>query len=80
MTQGANSYGCQLNAFLADKCEATKAMYAAELEHANGEWQKPLNLWYADSLEFFGALERRVTTLYTGPHVSGSRIEFRRAA
>ena len=67
-----------LKTFLADRCDATKAKYAAEMEHANGEWQKPLDLWYADSLEFFGLLERKVTTLYRGAHVRGSRTEFRK--
>ena len=75
MTEEAAS----LEAFLAGNCEATKAKYAAELEHANGEWQKPLDLWYADSLEFFGLLERKVETLYEGPHVRGSRQWFRKA-
>ena len=69
-----------LDRFLADQCDATKAKYAAELEHANGEWQKPLDLRYAESLEFFGLLERRVTTLYRGKRIRGGRIEYRRAA
>lgn len=64
--------------FLADQDDATKERYAKELANANGEWQKPLDLWYADSLEFFGLLERKVTTLYRGPHVRGSRTEFRK--
>lgn len=69
-----------LAAFLAGQCDATKAKYAAELEHATGEWQKPLDLWYADSLEFFWMLERKVTQLFSGPHPCGSRIEYRRAS
>ena len=68
-----------LEDFLRDQEDATKAKYAAEMGHANGEWQKPLEMRYADSLEFFGRLERRVTTLYSGVHVRGSRTEFRRA-
>lgn len=77
MTNSRCTDAC-LNDFLAGQCEATKAKYAAELEHANGEWQKPIDLWYADSLEFFGLLERKVTTLYRGHHVRGSRTEFRK--
>ena len=64
-----------LEAFLADKCDATKAKYAAELEHSSQAWKKPLDLWYADSLEFFGMLERLVKPLPRG----GSRIWFRRS-
>lgn len=66
--------------FLADHDDGTKERYAKELSHANGEWQKPLDLRYAESLVYFGLLERRVTTLYRGPHVRGSRTEYRRAA
>lgn len=73
--------GADLEAFLADNCSATRAKYAAELEHANGEWQKPLDLWYAETLvDYFGLLERNVETLYdeSGKHVRGSRITFRK--
>lgn len=66
--------------FLADKDEVTKEKYAKELANAGAEWVKPLDLWYADSLEFFGLLERRVETLYAGAHVRGSRTWFRKAA
>lgn len=76
-----DSQNCRqaLDKFLSNQDDATKAKYASELAHANGEWQKPLDLRYADSLEFFGLLKRKVTTLYRGPHVRGSRTEFMKA-
>lgn len=63
--------------FLADQDDATKAKYAAELENA-AAWSKPLDMWYADSLVYFGLLERNVETLYRGAHVRGSRTTYRR--
>lgn len=70
-----------LEAFLAGNCEATKAKYAAELEHASAAWRKPLDLRYAESLEFFGLLERLVKPVYRGERrvLCGSRIWFRKA-
>lgn len=69
-----------LTSFLADKCDATKAKYAAELENAGDEWKPALDMWYADTLaDYFGLLERRVETLYSGKHVRGSRAWFRKA-
>lgn len=67
-----------LDAFLADKCDATKLKYAAELEHASPAWRKPLDLRYADSLVFFGLLERLVKQLTRRGRAVGSRIWFRR--
>ena len=63
-----------LEAFLADKCEATKAKYAAELEHASHAWRKPLEWRYAESLVYFGLLERM-----TRPVRRGSRSWFRKS-
>jgi hypothetical protein len=69
-----------LEAFLADKCEATKEKYAAEMENASDEWRSPLDHWYAESLVHFGLLERRVETLYAdGVRVRGSRAWFKKA-
>lgn len=69
----------RLDAFLADNCETTKAKYAAELANAeSGEWVKPLDFCYAESLVFFGLLERRIETLYAGRHVRGSRAWFKK--
>jgi hypothetical protein len=65
-----------LEAFLAGNCEATKAKYAAELEHAGSAWRRPLDLWYAESLVHFGLLERLVKHLPRPRR--GSRIWFRR--
>jgi hypothetical protein len=68
-----------LEAFLADKCEGTRAKYAAELANAE-EWAQPLDHWYAESLVHFGLLERRVETLFTdGGRVRGSRAWFKKA-
>lgn len=69
-----------LDDFLRDQCEATKAKYAAELENASHAWRKPLDLWYADSLEFFGLLERLVKPLVRNGRVRGSRVWFRKTA
>jgi hypothetical protein len=69
----------KLDAFLADKCEATKAKYAAEFGHAGMPWRKPLDLWYAESLVFFGLLERLVKPLTRSGRIVGSRIWFRKA-
>jgi len=68
-----------LTSFLADKDEATKAKYAAELANADaGEWRAPLDMWYAESLVYFGELERQIETLYSGKIVRGSRTWFRK--
>lgn len=64
-----------LEAFLADNCDATKAKYAAELEHASHAWRKPLEWRYAESLVYFGLLERM-----TRPIRRGSRTWFRKPA
>lgn len=71
--------GESLNAFLADKCEATKAKYVAEFAHSD-KWTEPLDHWYAESLVFFGLLELRVEVLYddSGKHIRGSRTKYRR--
>ena len=68
-----------LESFLSDQCDATKAKYAAELEHASAAWRKPLDRWYADSLVFFGRLERLVKPLTRHGRIVGSRTWFRRA-
>lgn len=74
----ANSYST-LDEYMIGQCDATKAKYAAELEHANSEWQKPLDLWYADTLvDYFRLLERNIETLLHGPHPAGCRITYRR--
>lgn len=70
-----------LSSFLASQCDATKAKYAAELEHANGEWQKPIDFRYAESLVYFGELERDTEMLYSDSgRLLGSRTRFRKAA
>ena len=69
-----------LSAFLADKCEATKAKYAAELENAAEEWKPALDFRYAESLVFFGLLERNVEAICTpSGRVRGSLCRFRKA-
>jgi len=65
-----------LDAFLADKCDATKAKYAAELENAR-EWSKPLDYWYAESLVYFGLLKLRVIEHLQGKIICGSHAEYR---
>ena len=69
-----------LEAFLEGNCEATKAKYAAELANASDEWGKPLDFRYAESLVYFGELERDTEMLYaeTG-RLLGSRVRFRKA-
>ena len=66
-----------LDEFLADQCEATRAKYAAELANAE-DWAMPLDYWYAESLVYFGLMERHVETLMRGQHVAGSRTRFRK--
>lgn len=75
------SSNCGLRDFLRDQCEATKAKYAAELANADAEeWKPALDMWYADSLvDYFGLLERRIEQLYSGPHMAGCRVWFRKA-
>lgn len=75
----SSSRSQRLADFLSDKCEATKAKYAAEL--ANAEvWAQPLDHWYAESLVHFGLMERRMEMLYTdGGRVRGSRSWFKKA-
>lgn len=68
-----------LSVFLADKCDATRARYDAELANAGSGWTKPLDFWYAESLVFFGLLERSVETITSeSGRVLGSRCRFRK--
>lgn len=69
-----------LEYFLKDQDEATKEKYASERQHASLAWRKPLDLRYADSLVFFGLLERLVKTLTRRGRPVGTRIWFRRTA
>ena len=69
-----------LEQFLADQDEATKARYAETLAEMDGEFRKPTHFEYAESLVYFGRLERKVFPLYQGPHIRGSRTKFRRVA
>jgi hypothetical protein len=72
--------GVRLEDFLAGNCEATKAKYAAELDNAGGEWGKALDFRYAESLVYFGMLERHTETLYTeSGRVLGSKVTFRKS-
>ena len=76
----ASRFTPSLSSFLADQCEATKAKYAAEQQHASGEWQKPLDFRYAESLVYFGELERDTEMLYSeSGRLTGSRTRFRKA-
>jgi hypothetical protein len=68
-----------LEAFLADKCEATKAKYAAEMENSSAAWSKPVDPWYAESLVYFGLLERLVKPVTRNGRLAGSRMWFRKA-
>lgn len=69
-----------LQDFLKYQDDATKEKYASELANASHAWRKPLDLRYADSLVFFGFLERLVKPLQRGGKVRGSRIWFRKIA
>jgi hypothetical protein len=64
--------------FMATADEATKAKYAAELAHAGEPWRKPLDYRYAESLVYFGLLERMTRTFQRGRTV-GSKTWFRKA-
>lgn len=68
----------RLEDFLADQDDATKDRYANELANSGSEWGKALEMRYADSLVYFGLLERQVTPIMSGPHVRGSRTAYRR--
>ena len=70
----------RLTEFLNTASDATKAKYAAELDNAGAEFAAPLDNWYAESLVYFGLLERHVEVLYTpsGKHIRGSRTQFRK--
>jgi hypothetical protein len=71
-------YSQSLEEFLSHNCAATKAKYAAELTHAGEPWRKPLDFRYAESLVFFGLLERMTRTFKRGNTV-GSKSWFRKA-
>lgn len=69
-----------LEDFLQDKGEATRAVYDAELGSMDAqEWRRATRYEYAEALVHFGLLEQRVETLYdaSGKHVRGSRSWFR---
>ena len=77
---GTSTDTTKLADFLASNCEATKAKYAAELANASGEWGKPLDFRYAESLVYFGEMERDTEMLYAeNGRLLGSRVRFRKA-
>ena len=59
-------------------CPRTTEKYNSTLASmSRTEFRKAAHFEYAESLVYFGLLERKVTPIMQGAHIRGSRTEFR---